>query len=80
MEKEEGSPVRACTFINYSIIYTPMLTEARVARDASFIGMKAYSRGTHSRKKTTCVVSIYIRGDHGWKENYYLSTAFVEEN
>ena len=28
-----------------------MLTQARVVRDASFIGMKAYSRGTHAFTK-----------------------------
>lgn len=48
-----------------------MLAQARVVRDASFIGMKAYSRGTHVF--TNCVVSIYVKGDHTWKENYYLS-------
>jgi len=37
-----------------------MLTQAHVVRDASFIGMKAYSRGTHVCTKEDNLHYIYL--------------------
>lgn len=49
-----------------------MLTQARVVRDASFIGMKAYSHAFAKEDNLRC---IYLcKGWSRWKENCYLST------
>jgi len=47
-----------------------MLTQTRVVRDASFIGMKAYSRGTHAFTKEDNLHYTYLC--KGWAKKIII--------